>query len=276
MTRSLCVLATVTAFSTSSFGSLLVHYTFDEPSGPAINHGTLGASADGSFNGAATRSSNTPNGQGYSLNTNGGAPGDYVTAGTPPEVAAIGNQFTLVAWINLQADPSDGDGIISIGSHGSGFSWQIEKASTGNISAKEFRMDIHANYGGSLYSNDITVGDIDKWLFVAVTYKWNPWPTSRLDVVHYLGDLDTPVAEWGTGTHSSLGGVRSSNTDLRVGATTRQTYWDGPDAFIDDVRIYNEALTLEQIEAIRLSVVPEPTSMALAGISCALLVRRRR
>ncbi len=276
--RPLCGLFAVAAISIPSYGALVVHYTFDEASGPAINQGTAGAAANGTFNGAATRSNNTPSGLGYSLDTNGGSASDYLTAGDVEAIDAIGGKFTLVAWINLQADPSDGDGIITKGTHGNGFSWQIEKPSTGTISAQNFRLDIHVDYGGSLFSADITSGDIDKWLFVAVSYnyQWVPSPDPTVHVYHYLGDMTTPVALIGSATHTTMDAPNGNDGDLRVGSSTRAADARSPDALIDDVRIYNEILTLEQLEAIRLSMVPEPTAIGLAGIGCTGLALRRR
>jgi hypothetical protein len=77
----------------------------------------------------------------------------------------------------------------------------------------------------------------------------------------------------GTPASGTLGAIRSDN--LKVGALlchgSPTTYFF--DGMIDDVRIYNRALSVAEIQQLS---IPEPATIALFGLGIAALRRKTR
>lgn len=280
--RALYALSVVSALSAPASAALLVQYTFDEASAgatTALNTGTLGSGADGTFSGTAARSTDTPGGVGASFSSNGGTASNYLTAGDVSGLQTGMGQFTLVTWVNLQANPTAGDGVIAKGTSSGGFSWQFANPTSGTLSAQNFRFDLALKYGSGQYSADITSGGIGEWMLVAVSYKWNPYPANRSDINYYVGGLDSAVASAGSlaPVNAGLNVTTNSGTELRIGGTARGTGDRSPSALFDDVRIYNEVLTQAQLEEIRMATIPEPLSEAFLGLAgMGLMLCRRR
>jgi hypothetical protein len=125
----------------------------------------------------------------------------------------------------------------------------------------------------SAFSTD-DVGADNQWVFLAVTYDG----TSATDNVRfYMGDVNTPAAQVGTPlTIVQLtieGGTARFGVGFTEAAPTANTSAIG---LQDDVRVYGTALDLNQLDAIRLQAVPEPSTWALIGGGLAALMAFRR
>src|SRR5688572_4468270 len=83
----------------SSRAAGLLQYTFDEPSGQAIDTGTAPA-ANGDLLGGATRSANTPSGSGFAVDFVD-APYAHVLEGDADKLDGLG-AITVSSWLNLR------------------------------------------------------------------------------------------------------------------------------------------------------------------------------
>jgi hypothetical protein len=285
MLKNTCILCLGSALmlgglQSASAQTLLLRYNFDEASSgatPALDSGT-GNPVNGTFENGATRTANTPGG--FSLGAlHMPAGGDRVGGGHDVKFDGL-SQFTLSTWINLQEPPVN-HRLISKQSGGTfpGFSWHIINPSSGTISAGNF--GLHLFVGGSTaFAHDNVAGvggnlDADnKWLFVAVTYDGT---ATANNVNYYFGDPTSGVALSHT-TTVNAGTVIDHTGRLMIGGTdaapTALTV--NPRGFMDDARVYSGILSLSDLDAVRLTNVPEPSSAALLLGGFAMLLGIRR
>ncbi len=162
----------------------LIRYNFDEASSgttPALDSGDPPAT-NGTFEGLATRTGNTPGGETTgALDLTGGTnSNNYLTAGDVDEVDSL-TEMTITLWVNLQAAPKVGDilvadmpTLITAPAGTKGFELRIENGTGGTISASNFGVDfliyasdgtfVNGSGGGVLgYSAD------NQWAFIALT-----------------------------------------------------------------------------------------------------------
>ncbi len=79
-------------------------------------------------------------------------------------------------------------------------------------------------------------------------------------------NFSSPFVAGGTDTHTDS-----------IGANQMATGWDRFfDGLIDEVAVYNYALSEERILAHFAAAIPEPSSVAMVVVGAALLRRRRR
>ncbi len=240
----------------------ILHYTFDDGSGAvdAVDTG-VAPPANGQFNGAATRTSNTPNGTGYALDVSSSGVTDYVHCGDPAKLnnsMTLSNALTLTAWVNLQAVPNAKDRIMSKISTNGGFDLYINNASaTGAI----LDFDINAVSGGC-YSSAINMSQ--QWVFVAVTYN----ATNAVNnVLFYTGGTNITATLLNT-TSLASGLIKNSTNEFRVGSTAASASDRTPPAWIDDVRVYDSVLSPVDLEAIRSQGgFPTPYSFLVKPVS---------
>lgn len=255
----------------------LLHYTFDEASGDALDSGSA-PQTSATLTGGATRSSDTPGGFGQSLDLRNDNPYAHALEGDAADLDGLG-QLTLTTWLKV-ADYTSGNNRLSAkqaaGSFG-GFSWNMNATTNdGPVGPDNFRLALFlGGDGGFGFAFSDADASAAEWAFLAATYD-----STSGTIAYYMGDANTPVAPLGTpqaastnpGTldaGSALYGV--GYTDAAPGADT------SVNGLQDDVRVYGQVLTLAELEAVRLAnVIPEPTALCLAVASMLGLATRRQ
>ena len=272
------------AVSAGVASAQLVNYTFNNTGTTEPNVGTLGSSANLNLrvgpNGPATdlhgpvgsgvgggRALNFTSATGMGNQATGTSP--YSTAGDVDGLDGL-SAFTVTGFFRT-------DGTAAIGNAARLFSkldagqpggYQLLSDFSGRLDFQVFDSAISGTFGAS---SDVVYTETQEYVFFALTYNASG---DGSDVTFYKGTTTTPVTLAGGGRVNDITTIPGSTAPLLVGNRL-----DGArpfDGFIDEFRIYGSALNAAQIEAIRVSAIPEPTSLAAAGLIGGLLLRRRQ
>lgn len=262
----------------------LLQYSFNEPNGQTIDTGT-GTPANGTLMNAAVRSSDTPSGTGSSVNFNvTEPPAAHVLSSDADKLDGL-DKLTLTTWLKVSSYPSGNHRLVAKQNAGTfgGFSWNMNATpNDGPVGPDNFRVGLFVgndvSSGPSDFASGFSTADADagdKWAFLAVTYDS---ALSSNNTRFYIGGVNTPVTQLGNPlTLAQLtvdGGAAAFGVGYTHAAPTADTSVRG---LQDDVRVYGEALDLASLDAVRLTNVPEPTSVAMLALgSLALIARRQR
>ena len=259
----------------SSQAAMLVRYGFDEASSgttTALNAGTLDGPADGAFNGNATRTSNTAGGLGaLNLNPNGGND-DFVGPSADVDGLDQLSAMTITTWINVQGNRSLPFYVLGSDVRNDGFAgWELYYTPVGGDASV---MKLGFQVGGTPTPGNFAFVDAtanvsanNTWVFAGVT-----WDGSN--VKFYSGPLNGSVSQVGS-TLALSQAMGTNAVAMRVGANPLSANDRTPNAFMDDFRVYNTALTITELQG-ALDSVPEATSIVLLGASGLLLLVRRK
>lgn len=253
--------------------ALLLRYSFDDQANPTADSGT-GTAAPGTLIGAGSSFvTNTPSGTGYAFSTNGS--NSYVTTGTSalPDTGTVPTKlnslttFTITTWVNFAALPATNDRLVSNWLSPAGFDFRI-----GSVGTSDFQLYLTADDQNSV--STINFSTLNSWVFLAVTYDGT---TTTNNVRFYTGSTGAAASQFGSTLSNTAGTLGASGSDTQVGGSPATTGDRSPNARFDDVRIYDQALSQSELEAIRLEAVPEPTTAILSALGILALagVRRR-
>ncbi len=266
--RSLMMVAAVGLLAAASHAQTpLLHYTLD---GNGNDSGSL--NIDGVTQNQAFF---TQTGAGVgrfseALSTDNGT-NDYFVAGTGGNAALGLDAITIALWVNIDGGAST-DRLVSNISTSAGFDFYIQNYTTGTDGVGKYNLAFGFNSTSGAVQSASTNYVTDKWLFLAVTYN-----STTETVSFYSGDLSSATGL--NSTASKTGSIAASALDLEIGGTPVTTADRSPIALFNDVRIYSGALTLTEIEAIRVTAIPEPSSygfiLGAASLGCIALRRRR-
>ena len=238
---------------------LLVHYTFDQPRGDALDTGVPPA-ANGVFQPLAQRTTDTPgNTSPRALDLSAEGTESFVNSGDVAKVDTL-TSFTMTTWLKLEGLNQDqgGSGNVRLlakqtGGNFDGFSWNLNDPNEGDRDITNFRLGMFI--GGELeFSFGQSTEDLgaENWTFLAVTYDG----TQDVDNLEFLwGDETTGVALLGDPLSITAGAVASTEgtADFGIGFTDALADTDfAAYGFQDDVRVYDDVLTLGQLEEVRL------------------------
>jgi hypothetical protein len=236
--------------------ALIGYWNFDEKSG-TIAHDSSSNGYDGTVNGGADW---TTGKVGNALTFNGN--GNYVNI-PGSENVDISSGITIEAWVKFNDITPD-----PFAAHTIAAKWGVGDRAfylgQGGNNDK-FEYDLWANGDAwivgpvsSLYSNTAPVAGV--WTHVAATYD------GSIANFYINGNLDI--------SQSATGLIHQGGRQIEIGgvSTGYPHYFNG---LIDEVRIYNNALTQEQICA-DMRVVPEPASILLFGIGGLTIAGIRR
>jgi hypothetical protein len=284
--KSSCLIAFAAswlALATTASAAPLLRYNFDEPSGNALDSGDAPA-ADATLQGGAVRSSNTPGGSGSSLDLRDDASTyAHALAGDANKLDGL-NALTLTTWLNVEAYTSGNIRLAAKQAGGTfgGFSWNMNAApNSGPVGPDNFRLGIFLGNNISAGPTDFGAGfstdDVDaanKWVFLAITYD-NSLAVDNTKF--YIGGENSPVTQLG-------GAITLPQLTIDAGASLFGVgYTDAAPAadtsvigYQDDVRVYGSALTIAELETVRVENIPEPGAWAMLLIAAAAMRCRRR
>jgi len=261
----------------ASFVALLVLVVVRHADADQIAHWELDGNGDDSVNGhdgtvyGATATTDRFGNANSALLFNGSS--DYIAVPHHADLSPP-NAMTVSAWFKSNYfNPGP-------------FTWPavVKKANDGTFSGYGIEVaNVPANpeTGFFVYDGTNALGpggflvETDTWYFVAGIYDYNATTDVRT-LTTFFGD-QSGVLE--SKTTDFAGPMQQSTIDLNIG---RDPYYTGSNrhfnGVIDDVRIYNEALTSQQVNG--LYTVPEPsTVVSLIGLGIMLTltwVHRRR
>ena len=222
-------MASVTIQPSTSSTNLAAAYGFSEGSGSTTADNS-GNGNTGTFYGA-TWTTSGKDGTALSLNGNSA----YVDLGNGPTLQGTGS-MTWSAWVYATGNPSDDGNIVAKSGWGSkNAGWQFK--STPDCGSQTFGILISSD--GTNYTERCgkTVRALKTWYYVAAVYN----ASARTLDVYVNGVLDDG---------SLYGTIPSAQfnpaLDALIGKRNGGLYFKG---YIDDVRIYNQALTQAQIQS---------------------------
>ena len=154
--------------------------------------------------------------------------GDYVDCGLAPEFD-ITDEITFTYWIKVFAFDKGWDTVLSKGDD----SWRSSRAGFNNF----MEAAVNGTTGG--YTYGVTPVDDDQWHHVGFVYD------GTMNYLYVDGEVDA--------SEPSTGQIDVSSYPLCIGANSQHlgegwsSCWNG---LIDDVQIYNRALSQEQVQII--------------------------
>ncbi|HAL45813.1 MAG: hypothetical protein A2Y12_14325 [Planctomycetes bacterium GWF2_42_9] len=232
-----------------SIDSPIAHWAFDEVSG------TIASDSAGSYNGTVSGATWTAGKIGGALSFDG--VNDYVNCGDIDAVEFGSSNFTVAYWFNIS----------SIGA-------KSNLVSKYNIYGRQWLSDLRqdGSFAFATYSENNTysgVGMVETTAPVCPVGQWIHCVTVRQGSQMYLY-LDGSYYASG----NCYGTLTGYSTPVTVGALLN--YGSPYNCFtglIDDVRIYNYALSANEVA--ELYTIPEPTTIGLFGLA-GLLSRIKR
>jgi hypothetical protein len=230
--------------------ALVSQWTFDDTPNDAVGTRHL------TLNGSTSYSTNVPKGNGKSLALSGGWGSYDVTA---PDI--ISGTFSIAAWVNSELPGINGSHAW-IGSRGPSDTSFDAKFWRQSETTKRIHGDIGT--GTSWLTNDADVSpfDFQPGVWYHITYVVQPGSYQI-----FVNGVLAASGVFGGGDPLLI----DENHDLGIGAIS-VTGGENFHGFLDDVRIYDHALTSAEI----LSFIPEPNALSLLAAGGLLAVRRRR
>jgi hypothetical protein len=260
-----------------SHGALVAHYKLDEDSGTTAAD-ELGNS-DGAINGTVTRVAGVDGGafqfDGNVTNNVHVANAPFL-AGSGPG-AGLGGDFTISAWISYTDVSSNVAATITLvdqdgpNDHYTDLS-RIGNGAFGGGKDGEFYGRTRTGVGANLLQTDSPdAGIFNDGTFHHVAFVVDS--TNEMLQVYVDGNLDTSAS--GAPILAEFSDLTNRHLDRPSG----QSNVDAFTGLIDDVQVYDEALTSAQVDFLSNNAgqaIPEPTSSALAGLGLLALLRRKR
>jgi len=231
------VASTTTSNTSPPSVGLAAAYGFNEGSGTTVTDAS-GNGNTGTIS-AATWTSSGKNGKALSFN----GTSSYVNLGNPASLKLTGS-MTLEAWVMATGNPYDDGQIIAKSDSASPLvGWQLKTSPDTGV--RTFGIAISANGSSNTQRYSKTVLALNTWYHVAGVYNAS---AKTLDI-YVNGVLDDGVLK---GTVPSV--QFDPNTNVSIGRRSGGFYFNGT---IDDVRVYNSALSQTQILAdMNTAVVP--------------------
>jgi hypothetical protein len=238
----------------------VLRYTFDEASTGSVNcqdSGT-GEPANATFRNGATRVRGVGNSLG-ALDLTGGSQ-NFVSAEHVAKLSGF-QDLTVCAWVNMRDSTTSGSIIASIGDFTRG-GWTLSLSAfdpAHSVAGFEAYDGNHSGIG--MHANSPINAD-KRWVFVAGVFNW-----STRTITVFQGGMDQPM-------YMATGMLFAEFPLVTPGDAT---FTVGPgSAWIDEVRVYDRALTISPLESIRRATIPEPCTNLVAPLLGACFYRRAK
>jgi hypothetical protein len=238
----------------------VAHWSFDNPLD--LGHDDSGNGHNGNVVGATT---STAGSWGNAENFDGAS---YLNVADAPGLNPT-SAITITAWFKADSFTSMWPNIVSKrnndGSHG--YCMEIQQVSEGNPCAG-FAVELE---GQGLRGHPVGVGvpklNPGDWYFLAGVYDG---VTISMNLYHGINDLSSLVV---TSANYS-GNIVPSSNDLMIGNANiyGSRSFDGA---IDEVRIFDRAITSAEVKNLYLYNTPEPATLLLLGLG-GLVLRKRK
>jgi len=225
-------LAANVVVTVSNQATMLVGYAFSEGSGTTTKDSS-GNGVTGTLSGATWT---TAGKYGNALSFNGTSA--YVNLGNPNVLKGTGS-MSWAAWVYATGNPPDDGNIISKSSGNNG--WEFKTSP--DTGAHTFAISVTGSTGVA-QRNSVTVRALNTWYHVAAVYN----TTTRTLDIYVNGVLDNGVL---TGTIPTARTVPNQN--VNIGRRTNGFNFKG---ILDEVRVYDRALTQSVIQAIMKTSLP--------------------
>ncbi len=254
-----------------TFGqTLLLEYTFDQSTGTTA-FDSAADPADGVLVGAGSTwtdvglPGNFKAGNAYS---NSGANGTYVSAGYVEKLDGLGD-FTFSGWMNVRSAVTDQflwDRVMSKrSSTGAFFDLRFTDVGDGDVG---LALEINTGSGSGTVTS--IAMDMSDWFFFAVSRDADSGAIS-----FYYGDASGALSAAGSGS-GPTGNIAASGASFFVGNVSANTA-RAPDADFSDIRIYDGALDISEVQAVQAAAIPEMNRIGLSmGAFASLLLLSHR
>ena len=206
--------------------ALVAAYSFNEGTGTTV----ADASGNGNTGTIVGATWTTAGKYGNALSFNGTS--SYVNLGNPTSLRLTGS-MTLSAWVLATGNPPDDGQIIAKSNNSAG--WQLKTSP--DTGPHTFGIAISPNSSSHVQRYSTTVRSLNTWYHVAGVYN----AAAQTLNIYVNGVLDS-----GTLIGTVPASQFNSTQNVNIGRRSGGFYFQGT---IDEVRVYNTALTQAQIQA---------------------------
>jgi len=271
-----CCAAMLLAAAPLAPGALIAHYTLDNNTNDATSNGN-----DGTTSGTTSFSTDTapvPGGSTHSLmfNDSGNANDGFVDLpegdqSEPDNDLFIDGSFTVASWVKFDARSTSAGAAKIVGNYQTSSPFEhnylLRVFQEGHGNSNQVAFIARDQSGDTVTLTDPDVPSLDEWVHYAATFDSTDGTTK----------LFRNGSEVASGTLSNFNGFDATGqvaslADAASGNMTESRNFNGK---LDDVRIYNEALSQSQVQTL---IIPTPAALpgGVALLAMALLRRRRR
>ena len=217
---------TATATTSAAPSGLVAAYAFSEGSGTTVAD-LSGNNLTGTIQGATWTTGGM---YGSALSFNGTT--SYVDLGNPTQLQ-LTSSMTIEAWVKAAANPADDGQIVAKANNNSG--WQLK--TTPDTGPQTFGIAVSGSSTGNTQRYSTTTRALNTWYHVAGVYDATAKTLST-----YVNGVLSNGSLVGTIPASQF----NSTVNANIGRRTNGYYFNG---VIDEVRIYNRALSVAEIQS---------------------------